>query len=379
VSRRIALIIHSLKSGGAERVLANLANYWASHGDSIVVLTMAAGHADAYELHPAISRWPLPLARESKSVPAALAMNLRRCTALRRSLRQLRPDVAISFTTSANVLLACASLLAPWVAIGSEHNWPERSTVSRMWKVLRRWTYSGLAAVTCLTPSMAAWLRAHTNVRRTPIMPNPVWPIPAGPNRVDPGELDLAGRRVLLGAGRLERQKGFDMLIDAFATLADKHQEWSVVILGEGSERAALQRQLQERGLRGRVFLPGVVGNIEDWYRRADIYVMSSRFEGFGNTLAEALACGTPAVSFDCQTGPSTIIRHEMDGLLVPPEDVPQLCAALDRLMSNATLRREFSSRAVEAQERFSIEAVARQWNSVIDGLLQARRATDRR
>ena len=360
-------------------MLTNLANHWAAHGDAVTVLTLATEQNDAYRLHPKVSRVALQLAQPSTSSMSAVVNNLRRGYILRQRLLQLRPDVAISFTTSANVLLACASILAPWVAMGSEHNWPARSTVSRTWKLLRRYVYSQLAAVTCLTPAMAAWLQANTGARFTPVMPNPVWPIVAGPQVLDPASIVPVDNKLLLAAGRLAKQKGFDMLIDVFVDIAQRHGDWTLVILGEGNERAALQEQILRRDLSGRVLLPGVAGNIVDWYRRADLYVMSSRFEGFGNTLAEALACGTPAVSFDCATGPATIIRHGVDGLLAPAEDVAALRAALDRLMSDEGLRREFAARAIEAREFFSIEAVAQQWNVVLDDLLRARRHSGQR
>jgi len=110
--------------------------------------------------------------------------------------------------------------------------------------------------------------------------------------------------------------------------------------------------------LNERAYLPGLVGNISDWYKVADIYVMSSSLEGFGNTLAEALASGCPAVSFDCDTSPRDIIRHEIDGLLVSPGDVETLSSAMTRLMDNEALRSQFAARAVEARERFSIERI---------------------
>jgi glycosyltransferase involved in cell wall biosynthesis len=169
----------------------------------------------------------------------------------------------------------------------------------------------------------------------------------------------------LLGVGRLTEQKGFDLLISTFARLAARHPDWDLIILGEGPSRPQLEDLVRSHNLSERIFLPGQAGNIAEWYRAAEIYAMSSRFEGFPNTLAEALAHGLPAVSFDCDTGPRDIIRHQVDGLLVPAGDEDALAAALSRLMNNAALRQQFAMRAVEARERFSMERIAGMWEEV--------------
>ena len=118
-------------------------------------------------------------------------------------------------------------------------------------------------------------------------------------------------------------------------------------------------------GLAERVLLPGRAGNVGDWYAASSLYVMSSRFEGFPNTLAEAMACGLPAVSFDCDTGPRDIIRHEVDGLLVPAGDAAALEAALRRLMADPALRGRFAARASEVRERFSLASVSARWEQL--------------
>lgn len=367
--KRLVIFIHSMGGGGAERVTANLANHWAGKGWAITVLTLAPHSLDFYELHPAVKRITLNLAGNSGNVVAGLWQNLRRVMAVRRVLRQIQPDMALGMMTEANVVLALAAWGLRIPAIGSEHVHPPQYPLSAVWEALRRHVYGRLDAVAALTRESAHWLEVHTNARRVAVIPNAApWPLPVQEPRVSPGSVCLAGRLVLLAVGRLEVEKGFDWLLKAFASLMEKRPDWDLVILGEGPLRMMIEYQVQTIGLDKRVFLPGRVGNVGEWYERADLYVMSSRFEGFGNTLAEALAYAVPVVSFDCNTGPRHIIRHEVDGLLVPVGDVAQLAAALDRSMGDADLRARYAERAVEARERFSIEKIARMWEELFEG-----------
>jgi glycosyltransferase involved in cell wall biosynthesis len=144
------------------------------------------------------------------------------------------------------------------------------------------------------------------------------------------------------------------------------------VILGEGPQRSMLEEAVRSSTAATRIRLPGIAGNVGEWYARADLYVMSSHSEGFPNSLAEALSHGVPAVSFDCDTGPRDIIRQGLDGLLVPPGDAEGLACALDRLMGDAVLRGFFAARAHEARERFSLERVAGMWEALFRELRSA-------
>ena len=364
---KLLFLIHSLSGGGAERVTVNLANHWAAKGWQITIVTLAPLSLDFYEIHPAVGRIALQLAGESRNVLAGLWKNLHRVRELRQVLRQVQPNVALALMSTANVILALATRgLANVCAIGSERIHPPQLPLGVQWGALRRFTYGRLAAVVALTQESAEWLKMHTRAQRVPIIPNmALWPLAVQAPRLMPETVCVADRNILLAVGRLEKQKGFDWLLEAFMALALKYYNWNLVILGEGPERRALEAQVQAFGLDGRVFLPGRAGNVGEWYERADLYVMSSRFEGFPNTLAEALVHGLPAVSFDCDTGPRDIIRHEIDGLLVPPGDVARLNFALDRLMDDAALRVQFAARAVEARERLSMERIAGMWEGL--------------
>lgn len=364
--RHLLILIPSMVGGGAERVTANLANHWAARGWKITLVTLASPSLDVYDLHPAVDRIALHLAGASGGVLVGLWQNLRRVRALRRLLRRLQPDVALAMMTDANVLLAMAAKGVGVRAVGSEHVHPPQYPLGWVWERLRRHTYGGLYALTALTEESAQWLRQHTNARRVVVIPNAVpWPLPVGLPAVEPTSILRAGRHLLLAVGRMEPQKGFDLLLEAFARLASSYPSWDLVVLGDGAQRANLEQQLHGLGLAGRVWLPGRVGNIGSWYEHADLYVLSSRFEGFGNTLGEAMAHGVPVVSFDCESGPHDIVRHDVDGILVPPGDLRGLGDAMARLMGDAELRRRFGERARETRERFSLQRVAAAWETL--------------
>jgi glycosyltransferase involved in cell wall biosynthesis len=369
---RLLIFISSMSSGGAERVSANLANHWATEGWEVTIVTLEQQSLDFYELHPAVKRIALELAGESAGVLAGLWQNIRRVITLRQALRQSQPDIALGMMTTANVLLALAAWGLPTLrTIGAERNHPPQLPLGYIWETLRRHTYGLLNAVTALSSDGKDWIKSNTNAKRVAVIPNAVtWPLSWQEPRISPSALHQSERRLLLAVGRLDAQKGFDWLIEAFSNLADEHSDWDLVILGEGPLRIALEEQVRDLGLERRILLPGRAGNMAEWYESADFYVMSSRFEGFPNTLAEAMAHGLAAVSFDCDTGPRDIIRHELDGLLVPQGNVTELTAALDRLMSDALTRQRFAERAMEVRERFSMERITGMWEKLFEEIL---------
>lgn len=367
----ILLFTNSLAGGGAERVAATLANWWARRDWTVTIVTLDPQAADFYPLDPRVRRIALDLGGESRNVFEALRHNIRRVSALRRTVRAVRPQVALAMMSTPNVLLALACRGLPGVCtVGSERCYPPHAPLGRLWTALRRAMYGRLDAVVALSGESAAWIREHTSARRVPVIPNPAtWPLPDNPPRILQESVCAPGRKVLLAVGRLDPVKDFGALVEAFGQVAGDHPHWDLVILGEGPERERLASAIGAHGLQNRIFLPGIAGNVGHWYGRADLYVLTSRSEGFPNALAEALSHGLPAVSVDCNTGPRDIIRDGVDGLLVPPDDRAALAAALDRLMGDVMLRQQFAARAGEARARFSIEKVALMWEALFTEL----------
>jgi glycosyltransferase involved in cell wall biosynthesis len=365
-AKTIACFISSLSAGGAERVCASLANHWAAHGWVVTVITLSDPSTDFYLLDPAVMRRVVTGGRQQVAVGSGFVVNLRRVIWLRRLLQEIAADFAISFMDSNNVLLALASRGGHrTIPIGTEHVYPPAVSLGLTWSTLRRLSYGKLWAVIALTHESSTWLSQHTSAARVPVIPNPVpWPLARGARASLP---PAKGKGRLLCAGRLTPQKGFDLLLPCFARLAAEFDGWDLVIVGEGPERASLECAVETFGLRDHVYLPGVVGNIGDWYETADIFVMPSRFEGFPMTLVEAMASGVPSVSFDCLTGPRAIIRDGIDGILVPDGDINRLEAELAALMRDRDRRTVLGRRALEVRTRFSLESIGSRWDALFD------------
>ena len=364
---KLLIYLHSLEAGGAERVTASLANYWAKQGWHVTIATVESINRDFYRLDPAVDRIAFNLQKKNEGLQQTVTRTFARISTLRKAIRDTNPDAVMAMMANANIVLSLACRGFPQLcAVGSERSYPAKDVPNLFWRTLRRFCYRGLDAVVAVTPECAEWIMRNTFAPTAPVIPNPaVWPLEAHVPYISPETSCRPGRKVLLGAGRLSEEKGFAALIAVFGELAQCHPDWDLVIVGGGPEYKRLSGQVKELGLSDRVFLPGVVGNLGEWYGHADLYAMTSWYEGFPNTLAEALAHGLPAISFDCDTGPRDIIRNELDGLLVAPGDMGALRLALDRTMGDNVLRRRFAERSVEARERFSIERIAGLWEAL--------------
>jgi glycosyltransferase involved in cell wall biosynthesis len=364
-----------MNSGGAERVAATLVNAWAERGDTVTLVVTFSGRGECF--YALSSRVQLVYLADLAGVagrgPRAYWARFR---ALRRLLKTAHADIVLSFLTNVNVAVLLAGCGLGLPVIVSERVHPTMP-IGSLWAALRRVTYSYAARVVMQSQEGLRWLQVHVPGATAVVIPNAVpYPLPSVAPQLMPERFISSASKLLLAVGRLDAQKGFDVLLESFAALAPRYPAWDLVILGEGPERAALESQAAQLGLAPqRAKLPGRAGNMGDWYGRADLYVMSSRFEGFPNTLAEAMAHGCAVVSFDCDTGPRDLIRQEQDGLLVTPAgDVAALTQALDRLMGDDSERQRIAAHAVEVRERYSMGKILSLWDSLFDSVARHER-----
>ena len=275
--------------------------------------------------------------------------NLQTDVALLRWLRSPRADVIVTTRPAFNLL---AARLAPRsvATVGQEHLHVAAHR-PRLAADIRR-HYPRLDALTVLTSHDEADYRALLASAPTRVVriPNPL--APGGAARSD------GTAQTVVAAGRLNTQKGFDLLLAAFAIVAREAPGWRLRIYGSGPEHQRLQSQIDDLALRGRVELMGRSRQLGDAMAAGSIFALSSRFEGFGMVIVEAMSHGLPVVSFDCPHGPSDIIGSGDGGILVPPEDVGALAAALLELIADPERRRSLADAALSRSRDFDVATI---------------------
>jgi len=222
--------------------------------------------------------------------------------------------------------------------------------------------YPRLDAVTVLTEAdLAAYRDALGGAVRLERIPNGIPPRAAAP------PADRA--RTVIAAGRLTPQKGFDLLIEAFHRVHERHPDWELAIFGEGRLRKELTEQIKTLGLGGHVHLRGVTRQLDSELGRASVFALSSRFEGLPMVLLEAMDSGLPVIAFDCPTGPAEVVEDGVNGLLIPKEDTTALAEGLCRLIKDEKLRVAMGRAARTTSSRYAIPAVAESWERLFQEL----------
>ncbi|MGE4554458.1 MAG: glycosyltransferase, partial [Desulfovibrionaceae bacterium] len=290
---RISLAIAGMGLGGAQYVMAWLAGALAGRGHAVQLCTFAPpGQAPFFPVPPSVHMTPLDLTAPSGNPASAVRANLRRIRALRGAVFGFRSDVAVSFIDQMNVLcLLALSRRLPVVV--SERITPARHHIGRLWSGLRRLTYPSARALVVQTADVASFFPPRVR-RRCAMIPNPVLP-PPPPNPAAPPAPRLPSPCVV-GLGRLHPQKGFDLLLRAFARCRQAHPAWSLRIFGEGPQRPELEALAAELGLPAAEVFPGPVSDVPGILEQTDVFVLPSRFEGFPNALCQAMAQGVAVV-----------------------------------------------------------------------------------
>ncbi len=283
---------------------------------------------------------------------------------VKRFLRRLDTDVLVSTQVSLNLYVAQYG--GPGcVTVAQEHLYLDKYKPPVRERILAN--YHRFDAVVTITETDAEHYRKA--------MPEHADLVECIPNAIPPNPNEAADltEPVIMTAGRLTGMKGFDVLIEAFARIADRFPEWRVRIYGRGGDRAKLHRLIGERGLKDRIELMGPVAPLDAEWSRASIAAIPSRFEPFGLVIVEAMAAGLPVVCTAVKHGPIEIVENEVNGLLVKPKSPRVLAEALTRLMDDAELRRRLAGAGKATAVRYEPERVVGRHVELFERLLAGR------
>ena len=358
---RVALTISGLAAGGAERVMTLLAGALVARDHEVWLVTLERSGKDFYALDPRIRRLGLGTVGIAHTRLHGVYSNARRVYALRRALAAIEPHAVVSFVTGMNILTILACVGRSTRLIVSERVDPRLHREGRAWMLLRSVLYRRADVVVVQTQSIADWFRLRLwGSVALAVIPNPVSP------SADPAPCTSESAPFILAAGRLTYQKGFDLLLRAFAATAANLPQLRLVIAGEGPDSQNLRDLAVQLGVGARVSFPGQVRGLTALMKAAVAFILPSRYEGFPNVLLEALAVGVPCVAVDCPGGAREILADGEYGILVALQDLAGLSAAIERVATDQELRQRLSQRAAAAVDRYRLDRVASEWEQLL-------------
>ncbi len=345
---KIFLVIPTLKQGGAERIMHELANNFNLLGHE-VHLCLLTNRKVFYVPDRGVHIHRLGF--ENKNHLQKKISELKTFYKLRQLMVDIGPDVVLSFMDKYNVLTILASRFLNLKVFVSDRSNPKK-TISPILQFLKRLTYkhaTGIVAQTSLAKEIIFELTNNPNIK---VISNPLKHLEFYP--------EIKRERLIINVGRLVPEKGQKYLIEAFSKLSNT--DWKLVILGDGTLKGALKNQIKMLGLEDRVIMPGSVRNVDEWLARSSIFAFPSVSEGFPNALVEAMGAGLPCVSFDCDAGPKDIIVNNENGFLIETRNIAAFTEHLNTLCSDVTLRTKVGAQALKISERLDGKVITNEY-----------------
>lgn len=352
--KRIALFISSLQRGGSERVMANLAGYFQKQNYETLLVTQYI-RENEYPLPQGVTRVisePAP----DKLMGGRVKNFIVRFMALRNIWKEYKPDVILSFLGKNNLMaIATAAFLPAKVAV-SVRGEPTMEYEGKFMQFLAKLVFRFADGVILQTRRARGFFPKAVQ-KKSVILKNPI-------NQQFIGrKIRVERENIIVTAGRLDENKNHAMLINAFAKIADEYPEMRLVIYGEGELRTKLETLADEKGLSGRIGLPGSIDNVAEMIGRARIFALTSNTEGMPNSVIEAMALGTPVIATDCPCGgPAEIIRNGENGVLVPVGDAYALADAMREILSDKAFEKKLGENARTIAEELEPEKICREW-----------------
>ena len=362
--------------GGIERVISNKANYLVKHGYEVcIVTTEQQRRKPAYPMDRKIQHYDLGINYSLKPHSSYVAKiwsyvtkTYKHQKKMGQLLKTLNADIVIStFGTETYILPKMKDESKKIVELHSSKRGLLYSNRTGLLGVFDKWLGSRMVraikrydnCVVLTKETMADW----------PDFTNKITVIPNAQTFQCEQPALLKSKKVI-AVGRYSYEKGFDRLIKAWDIISKEIKGWTLHIIGEGGYREALQNQIDELGLSQCVFLDGLRNDMKEEYLDASMFVLSSRFEGFGMVLLEAMSCGVPAVSFDCPCGPKDLITDGENGYLVEDDDIEKLADRIVYLIRHPEKRKEMGAMAYKRSADYSEDKIMKQWMELFNEVL---------
>lgn len=370
---------------GTERVISDKINYLAGKGIEVTLVTYEQGnHSCAFPLHSSVRVVDLNTRFfELRQYPYYkrffLHLGLRRRfkKRLQNIVDEVLPDIVICTTYSLKLLdiflyiqtnaYRVVESHVAFFTIKKSYEYRHIPIIRNLAELYDHYIFTQLRQcdlMVVLTEGDAIDWRKY--VTRVVVIPNP---ITFYPEHVLPH--DGTGRRIIC-VGRLHEQKGFDMLIDAFALIAERCPDWKIDIYGDGSEKKVLLERIQQANLQNLIAIKPTTSTIYDEYQRSEFLVLSSRYEGFALVVNEAMSCGIPCVAFRCRYGPEDAIQDGVDGLLVENGNIIDLSNKMLWMINHTEERLKMGSKARETSYRYHTSIIMPQWIQLFEELISS-------
>lgn len=355
---KIGFYINVIGGGGAERVVANLANQFSEDNNEVVIIT-SIRHEREYTLNECVKRYNL----EENEINNRIKKNLSRIFKLRKIVKKEKLDILVSFMAEPNYRAILATRGLKTKCLISVRNDPNREYAGRIGKFLGQHLLPFADACVFQTPEAQAWFPAKLQKKSTVI-----------PNAVKEDFFNIKRERIpglIVTCGRLTSQKNHKLLISAFCQVATDYPEATLEIYGEGELRQQLQTLIDSTQYRKRITLMGATKNIPAVLSKADIFVLSSDYEGMPNALMEAMAAGVACISTDCPCGGSRmLISSDKYKILVPIKNVSALADVMRLFLNNSDLSNEVGRYLQCRAEQFKPEKIFLDWKSYINRII---------
>ena len=351
--------INAINGGGAERVIIQLAHHFANEGYRSVLVTSFIDEGKEYDVPDNVTR--ISIEREEIK-QSRLRRNITRIKALRRFIKQEKPVAIISFMAEPNFRSLIATIGLNTKRIISVRNDPNREYSGIIGRLTGKHVLPIADGCVFQTEDAKAWFPEKLQKKSKVIL-----------NDVKEEFFDIQRNQTqnVISVGRLSQQKNHALLIDAFASIADRHPNQRLLIYGAGALEEVLRKHIEKLGLDGRIVLMGPTNDVGEVLSKARVFVLSSDYEGMPNCLMEALAAGVPCVSTDCPCGgPKALIKDGENGLLVPIKDKEAMAEAIDRLLSNDDYAEKLGKKAKDAARQFHPEIIFSQWKTYIEEII---------